>query len=1462
MSSSCANDGSLGPVVHGCRDDFDFTVGFEQAALAITPAAVLILCSLPRLFQLLQKQKLIDETILLCLKISALVTYSGLQLGHLILTSRGTYWSSQLGLASDTMNFIASLVMILLSFLEHARSPRPSMLLGGYLLITALFDIARTRTEWLSADSANDFHQARLSIASVILKVVVLVIESWTKSQAIASEKQQSPEATSGLVSLSTYFWVNDLFLRGFRKLLVLDDLYALDEAMSAEVLYAKFGPLLEKNKTQGHKYALFRGIAQTLVGPFILPIIPRLCQMGFKFCQPLMIESLLNYLQEPVGASSPNKGYGYIGAAFLTYIGMATSSSIYWYFQERFVHMARGILASAVYRKTTVISLSAADDSAALTLMNADVERVKNGFQPIHEYWANTIEVALACWLLQRQIGAAFVAPVVVVIVCTAASTVTAKFTGKRQTLWMESIQQRVGVTAKAISSMKALKISAMSGPIETLIHSLRLKEISVGGKWRLMLLAAVTIAYTPSQLGPVMAFAVTSQTLNVTRIFTSMAYLMLLAGPLGSLFQTIPQLVSAFACLGRIQAYLDKDSRIDYRKTPEAPRLSSLGSDTKPTELHSSSITVKQASFGWTEGKYVLDDVDVFVPANSLTIIVGPVASGKSTLLKGLLGEIPHYSGEAIFSVNYRRVGYCDQSPFLYNTTIKANIIGHSELDPERYRQVIDATMLSADFSTLPKGDRTKIGSNGLTLSGGQRQRVALARALYLECDLLILDDIMSGLDATTEEHVFNRVFGNQGIVRQRRTTAVLCTHSVRHLPLADHIIALGADCTVVEQGSFADLQTNGKYVQSLKIQEIETSPQGKNEVSSQPEKIPLAQIITEVSDVADEPDKARQLGDVAVYRHYFGSMATWVIAVFIFWCCAYAFCMNFPTVWLKFWSEDITAEIPKRSGAFYMGIYALLQIMCLGSLMVVVFINTQTMISQSGSSLHQRALRTLVGAPLRFFATTDTGTVTNLFAQDLALIDSELPMALINFSVLLFAAVGMAVVIAVSSPWLAISYPCLVAILYFVQMFYLRTSRQLRVLELEAKSPLYSHFIDTLKGLATLRALGFISADITVNNDLLDTSQRPAYQLAIIQRWLQLALKLLVAALATIVVTLATQLRASSGFTGASLVTLMSFGDTLTTIVQSYTMLETSIGAVARLKTFSDTVTPETGPDEDVIPKESWPEKGAIEIKGVSASYGVSRDQPNSVGEEKPPADLAIRDLHLSIRPGERVAICGRTGSGKSSLILLLLRLIETLPGSAGSIVMDSVPLGKVDRDTLRRRIIAVSQDAIFLPDGSSVKDNLDPFDAATEAECLEVLEQVGLLAGIQERGGIGAGLTAESFSQGQKQLFCLARAVLRRRVKSRGGTEGGILLLDEVSSSVDRATDFVMQDIIRREFEGYTIIMVSHRLDMVLDCDAVVVMDKGSVVEKGAPRVLKDQEGGMFRELWNSSGTTGE
>lgn len=271
----------------------------------------------------------------------------------------------------------------------------------------------------------------------------------------------------------------------------------------------------------------------------------------------------------------------------------------------------------------------------------------------------------------------------------------------------------------------------------------------------------------------------------------------------------------------------------------------------------------------------------------------------------------------------------------------------------------------------------------------------------------------------------------------------------------------------------------------------------------------------------------------------------------------------------------------------------------------------------------------------------------------------------------------------------------------------------------------------------------------------------------------------------------------------------------------------------------------------------PPESWPRTGNIEINDVSASY-----EPESVNEDGvvvgSPAKLALSNLKLSILPGQKVAICGRTGSGKSTMILLLLRLLDPLQSCSRNIEIDHVPLHRIDRETLRKRIIAIPQDAVFLPDGSSIKANIDPLNGATDPECVQVLEAVRLSGFIDDRGGLDAGMSADDLSAGQKQLFSLGRAILRRRVRDRlagGEKRGGLLLLDEVSSSVDRATDRVMQEMIRDEFESYTIVMVSHRLDMVMDFfDRVVVLDRGAVVESGAPRELVETPGSRFGELW--------
>lgn len=399
--------------------------------------------------------------------------------------------------------------------------------------------------------------------------------------------------------------------------------------------------------------------------------------------------------------------------------------------------------------------------------------------------------------------------------------------------------------------------------------------------------------------------------------------------------------------------------------------------------------------------------------------------------------------------------------------------------------------------------------------------------------------------------------------------------------------------------------------------------------------------------------------------------------------------------------------------------------------------------------------------------------------------------------------------------------------------------------------------THFLDTIKGVATIRAFGWEFSDIARNNDLLDTSQRPAYLLGMIQQWLMTTLQLIAAALAVFLVGLATQLRANTGLTGASLVTILSFSEIISSLIRNYTTLETSIGAVSRLRTFSETVKPEDQPGEDIKPPEEWPQGGRIDIKDVSASYDSVSSTPddNAPGS---PSNLVLRNVTLNIAPGQKVAICGRTGSGKSTLILLLLRLLDPLPHCSKNMEIDGIPFSRIDRATLRQRIIAIPQDAVFLPDGSSIKANIDPLAAATPDECLSVLSTIRLAHFVQDRGGLHAGMNADDLSAGQKQLFSLGRAILRKRVRDRvmkGEKRGGVLLLDEVSSSVDKITDRAMQEIIREEFERYTIIMVSHRLEMVMDFfDRVVVLDKGVVVEEGGPRELVEREGSRFGELW--------
>jgi ABC-type multidrug transport system fused ATPase/permease subunit len=878
---------------------------------------------------------------------------------------------------------------------------------------------------------------------------------------------------------------------------------------------------------------------------------------------------------------------------------------------------MTRSILVTEIFDRATKARIGTGDDSAALTLMSTDMERIRVGFRNLNDLWTAPLEASLAAWMLYNRLGIIFLAAIGIVIACFICLAILISFTGDSQRAWMTGVQRRTGLTATVIASMKNLRISGLTGSVSNFIQMLRVEELAAGARYRKIFIMAATLGFLPLLLGPPLTFAFTRETLDASTMFTCLAFLTLLCHPLSQLFGSVPQIVSGIACLGRIQAFLMCETNEDYRQFLSDMRRSAEKAPTGD-EDSPDAIIIKDGKFGWEEGKFVLQNVSARIPKASLTMVVGPVGSGKSTLCKALLGEMPFGQGSVVLRNRAAHVGFCEQTAFLSNETVRNNITGFSSFASERYAEVVNATALVLDFAALPLGDQTNVGSDGITLSGGQKQRISLARALYLQTDLFVFDDVFSGLDADTEEQVFRQVFGPGGLLRRRHSTVVLCTHSVKHLPAADYIMVLD-EGTIAQQGSFRELRNRQGYVQGLELSSspdrdtspdigIEASKAATSGPSVHTSKGPLPRTMPDdTSSLENEGDKARQVGDKTVYKHYVKSMGFFLAGLGLFFASCWGFLTNFPTVWLTYWTEDVYSEHPTRSYGFYAGIYAMLQVSAAISLLLLGITLWVYAVKKAGANIHQEALTTLTRAPLSFFTNTDTGVVTNLFSQDLNLVDTELPEATLNTLFCIFQALGQAAVMLVSSVYLAIAYPFLGAVLYAVARFYLRTSRQLRLLDLEAKSPLYTHFLDTVKGIVTIRAFGFLQDDIRKNARLLNTSQRPAYLLLMIQEWLNLVLALVVMVLAVILVTLSIQLHSKSAFAGASLYSLITLGENLVGIVLFYTRLETSIGAIARLKAFNESVKPEDREEEDVVPPEGWPQNGVVELKGVSAGYG---------------------------------------------------------------------------------------------------------------------------------------------------------------------------------------------------------------------------------------------------------------
>ncbi|KAH7236581.1 P-loop containing nucleoside triphosphate hydrolase protein [Fusarium tricinctum] len=1465
-SSQC--DKSFGPYAHGCRGGFDLTLLFEESILIVPITALLLLAAPCRATYLLRKNSVKVETnywlyckIVLCLLLLAS------QIAFLICWTQSSAVATKASLPAAALSFVASISLLGLSYVEHVYSYRPSTVLNLFLLFSVLFDATRTRTLWLQGYNRP---AAITALVATVVKILLLAVEAIEKRGFLRPQYRHLPsEVTSGVFSHWLFSWQLPLFRTGYSQNLQIESLFPLEKHFKSSYLQNQLQDAWGKASKKGD-YALMFTVFKSLKGPLLAIVFPRLCFIGFTFCQPFLISVTLRWAERDSNSDDMSQGYGLIGAWFLVFIGLAVTTGQYQHMTVRATTMARGQLISMLYDKATDMSITAANPTAALTLMSADIERIDTGWRTAHDVWANLIEIVIAVYLLGRQLGLACLIPVGAAIFSIVGSVIAVSFVMARQAIWLEAIERRISVTSQMLGSMKGVKMCGLCSVLGTRIQAMREEELHISGKFRRLLIWNMVLAYLAPVFAPILSFMTYSLlaqseggkgNLDTNRMFTSLSLFALLQDPLTSFVTALSSFMGSVGSFVRIQAFLNSEPRADDRMIQDRGKISGSSvskSSTSEQEkgnispssepkllvdeplkgsLDGNSFVIKEASFGYDKNeKPVLSNIDAVVPSGKLTLVVGPVGSGKSTFLKALLGEVGIMEGSV--HVSNPDIAFCDQTPWHMNGTVRDSIIAFSHPDERWYQKVLEVCALKQDLAQLPKGDLSTIGSKGIVLSGGQSQRVSLARAVYAQRPTIILDDVFSGLDAHTENAVFHNLVGTNGILRDLNTTIIIASSRSNRLPYADHIICLDGTGTGSIQGSFEKLTESDNYVSRSSASALDGTQMKAPGVAPTPASAPLeaadALATLDAALIESEQDsEGRRSGDVAIYMYYIRAIGWIPTMVFVLAICAYIFCQAFPSIWLNWWAAANARE-PFTKLGYYLGIYAMLGGLSIIFLVLSTWQMIVTMVPLSGNSFHQSLLDTVLNAPMSFFAATDTGTTINRFSQDLQLIDMDLPLSALNTFATFVLCIAEMILIAVGSYYTAIAFPFLLATLWVVQHTYLRTSRQLRFMDLEAKSPLYALFTESVTGLATLRAFGWRDVLEKRHHELLDRSQRPFYLLYAVQRWLTLVLDMIVTVIAVLVVVLVTQLRGvlPAGLIGVALVNIIQFSQHLKLLMTFWTTLETHIGAISRIKSFTTETVSEHEPQEKEQPPSVWPSKGTIVFDQVWAGYKES--------------EHVLKNVSLSIEAGQKIGICGRTGSGKSSMVSSLFRMVDI---HDGRILVDGLDISTIPREEIRTKLVGVPQDA-FLIEGCSVRLNTDPAEGLTDAAIEDALKAVELWDIVTKKGGLDVPIEELHLSHGQKQLFCIARAMIR---------PSPIVILDEATSSVDARVDELVQRLVRERFQDRTVISVVHKLKSALDdFDMVAVLDAGELQEFGPPRELlaKGPQASAFASMYNS------
>ncbi|XP_031385823.1 ABC transporter C family member 8 [Punica granatum] len=1259
-------------------------------------------------------------------------------------------------------------------------------------------------------------------------------------------EGRKSELGYASFLSKLVFCWVNPFLKSGYLKPLEFEDIPNLVSEDEANLTYQNFARTWNSLTKEGSS------TSETNMGNLVIKAIIRVhlkenILIGFYAflrtislaVSPLILYAFINYSSQDEEENNLSQGFIIVGCLIVSKL-VESLSQRHWFFGSRRSGMRmRSALMAALYEKQLKLSsLGRRRHSTGEIVNYIAVDAYRMGEFPwwFHSIWSFTFQLFLSIGILFLVIGIGALPGLVPLFIFGLLNVPFAKVLQNCQTKFMNAQDERLRATSEILNNVKIIKLQSWEEKFKKSIDSRRDEEFKWLTESQLKRAYGTALYWmSPTVISSVIFLGCVllgSAPLDAGTIFTVLATLRVIAEPVRMIPEALSALIQVKVSFDRINTFLlDDELKGDRMKN----NMSS-SSDT--------SVEITSGNFTWnTESACsTIRNIDFEVKVGQKIAVCGPVGAGKSSLLYAILGEIVKTSG----TVSVKGpIAYVSQAAWIQSGTVRDNILFGKPMDEERYEKAIKSCALDKDISIFDHGDLTEIGQRGINMSGGQKQRIQLARAVYNDADIYLLDDPFSAVDA----HTAAALFKDCVMSALAEKTVILVTHQVEFLSEVDRIMVMeGGEIT--HSGSYQELFTAGTTFEQLVNAHKEAittlEPANNSEMKEKlyhqpPPKVTKNEGGDEISDKGLQgvgpqltEEEETEIGDVGL-KPFFDYFQVSRAAVLLLLATAAQFAFVVFQAAATYWLA-VAIQFPDMKSNIIIGVYTGI------STLSAVFVYLRSFIAAHMGLRASKAFfsgfnNAIFRAPMLFFDSTPVGRILTRASSDLSVLDFDIP-----FTIIFIISSGLELIGTIAIMALVTWQVLIVAILAgiaskYVQDYYLASARELMRINGTTKAPVMSYTAETSLGAVTVRAFNMVDRFFGNFLNLIDKDAKLFFHSNAVMEWLILrieALQYVTLCTAAVFLVLLPKGNVTTGLVGLSLSYALSLTNTQVFWTRWYCYLSNYIVSVERIKQFMHIPSEPEAIVEDHRPS-LWPSKGRIELEDLKLRY-------------RPNAPLVLKGISCIFKEGSRVGVVGRTGSGKTTLISALFRLVDP---ASGRICVDGIDITSIGLKDLRMKLSIIPQEPTLFR--GSVRTNMDPLGLSSDHEIWEALEKCQLKATISTLPNqLDASVSdeGENWSVGQRQLFCLGRVLLR---KNR------ILVLDEATASIDSATDAVLQRVIRQDFLECTVITVAHRVPTVIDSDMVMVLSFGRMVEYDEPWKLMESNSyfsKLVEEYWSS------